>query len=80
MFYENHIAKLTLKSCEGKVTVEKASIVYKQEITAMNERTPWSTQKCAAVKEPSLQSNDSKHLSHDSLYNLHEFGYDMPGR
>ena len=37
MFYENHIAKLTLKSCEGKVAVEKASIVYKQEITAMNE-------------------------------------------
>ena len=74
-----------LKSCEGKVAVEKANFVYKQEIAAMKDAAMKDDEPLGQPRNVQQLRNlhfrvmNSKPLSHDSLYNLHELGYDMPG-
>ena len=66
-----------LKSCEENVVVEKASIVYKHEVAAMNDDGPLGLPR--NVQQLRNFCFRVRLLSHDALCNLHELGYDMPG-
>ena len=69
--------------CKGLVSNEKANIVYKKEVAAMNcksnavpVQTPRNIKQLRNLRFKHLQQS---RLSQDALYNLHEIAYDIPG-
>lgn len=70
-----------IKSCEEKVAIDKASIVCKREVAGMKNSAasldiPRNIQQLRNLR---LKVLNEKHIFHDSLYNLHEIAYDVPG-
>ena len=72
-----------LKACEGLVKTDKANIVYKREVAAMKcepsavpVHTPRNIQQLRNLRFKHLKQS---RISQDTLYNLHEIAYDLPG-
>ena len=72
-----------LKKCEGLVKTQKADLVYKKEVAAMNSEssavpvyTPRNIQQLRNLRFKKLKQS---RISQDALYNLHEIAYDIPG-
>jgi len=71
-----------LNTCKSLVTTDIASKVYKKEIAATCD--PDSALVCAPRNMKQLRNLRFQHLqqtriSHDTLFNMHEIAYDIPG-
>lgn len=71
-----------LKSCEKKVAVEKASVVYKKEVAQIknSESMPITLPRnMQQMRNLRFKQIKEKRISSDAIYNLHELAYSVPG-
>lgn len=72
-----------MKECEKKCQFDKANVVYKREVAAMNcqpHNIPVQIPRnMKQLRNLRYQHLNRTRISRDALYNLHEIAYDIPG-